>query len=177
MNRLKTILYIATSQDGFIADKDGGVGWLDPYNNIEGEDCGYHGFYESIDGIIMGSRSYEQILGFGEWIWPGKPSFVFTAKELKAERPEVVLVHEDVTTFMSQLGSKEQHQNLWLLGGVELIKSFAALGLIDECIITIIPTVLGEGIPLSLPYEDFELMQTKECKEGIKQKIYERKKT
>src|SRR6478736_1811293 len=78
MKQLKTILYIATSQDGFIADKDGGVGWLDPYNNIEGEDCGYHGFYESIDGIIMGSRSYEQIVGFGEWIWPGKPAYVFT---------------------------------------------------------------------------------------------------
>lgn len=176
MKKLKTILFIATSQDGFIADKDGGVGWLDPYNNIEGEDCGYHAFYASIDGIIMGSRSYEQIVGFGEWIWPGKPAFVFTAKSLKVERSEVVLVHEDVGAFMSQLQSKEQHQNLWLLGGAELIKSFAALDLIDECIITIIPTVLGEGIPLSLPYEDFELTQTKECKAGIEQKIFERKK-
>lgn len=177
MKKLKTTLFIATSQDGFIADKDGGVGWLDPYNNIEGEDCGYHTFYESIDGILMGSRSYEQILGFGEWIWPGKPAFVFTKKSLKIERPEVVLVHEDVGTFMSQLKSKEQHQNLWLLGGDELIKSFAALGLIDECIITIIPTTLGEGIPLSLPYQDFELTQMKECKAGIVQKIYELKKS
>lgn len=176
MKKLKTILFIATSQDGFIADKDGGVGWLDPYNDIEGEDGGYHAFYESIDGIIMGSRSYEQILGFGEWIWPGKPAFVFTTKSLPAESPEVVLVREDVGAFMSQLQSKQQHQNIWLLGGAELIKSFATLGLIDECIITIIPTVLGEGIPLSLPYEDFELTQTKECKAGIVQKIYERKK-
>ncbi|MBA3813525.1 MAG: dihydrofolate reductase [Alphaproteobacteria bacterium] len=175
MKKIKTILYIAISQDGFIADKDGGVSWLDPYNNIEGEDCGYHAFYESIDGIIMGSRSYEQILGFGEWIWPGKPTFVFTAKSLQVNRPEVVLVHEDVATFMSQSRSKEQHQNLWLLGGAELIKSFAALGLIDECIITIIPTSLGTGIPLSLPYEDFELAQTKQCKESIVQKVYTRK--
>ena len=176
MTHLKTILYIATSQDGFIADKDGGVEWLDPYNNIEGEDCGYHAFYESIDGIIMGSRSYDQILGFGQWIWPGKPAFVFTAKLRKVDRPEVQLVHEDVDTFMSQLRSKEQHQNLWLLGGAELIKSFAALSLIDECIITIIPTALGEGIPLSLPYEDFELIHTKECKVGIVQKVYEKRK-
>lgn len=175
MKTLKTILFIATSQDGFIADKDGGVGWLDPYNNIEDEDCGYHSFYESIDGIIMGSRSYEQILGFGEWIWPGKPAFVFTTKSLQAERPEVSFVHEDVATFMSQLQSKEQHQNLWLFGGTKLIKSFATLSLIDECIITIVPTVLGEGIPLSLPYEDFELAQIKECKEGIIQKIYTKK--
>lgn len=136
MNKLKTILYIATSQDGFIADKEGGVAWLDTYNNIEGEDCGYLAFYESIDGIIMGSHSYEQILGFGEWIWPGKLTYVFTTKSLKGERPEVVLVHENVSTFMSQLQSKEQHQNLWLLGGAKLIKSYAALGLIDECIIT-----------------------------------------
>lgn len=173
----KVILYIATSQDGFIADKDGGVGWLDPYNNIEGEDCGYHAFYKSIDGIIMGSRSYEQILGFGPWIWPGKPAFVFTANSLTVERPEVSLVHEDVATFMNQLKSQEQHQKLWLLGGAELIKSFATLGLIDECIITMIPTSLGEGIPLSLPYKEFELTQTKECKAGIKQKIYKKKKS
>ena len=174
MNKLKTILYIATSQDDFIADKDGGVGWLDPYNNIEGEDCGYHAFYDSIDGIIMGSRSYEQILGFGEWIWPGKPTFVFTARMLEVERSEVVFVSEDVATFMSQLQSKNRHQNLWLLGGAELIKSFADLGLIDECITTIIPTSLGEGIPLSLPYKDFELTNTKKCKEGIVQKTYVR---
>lgn len=175
MKKLKTILYIATSQDGFIADKDGGVGWLDPYNNIEGEDFGYNAFYESIDGIIIGSRSYKQILGFGDWIWPGKPAFIFTAKSLRVDRPEVALVHEDVATFMDQLQSTKQHQNLWLLGGADLIKSFAALCLIDECIVTIIPTALGEGIPLSLPYEDFDLTQPKECKAGIVQKIYVRK--
>jgi dihydrofolate reductase len=175
MKKLKTILFIAVSKDGFIADKNGGVEWLDSYNNIEGEDCGYHAFYESIDGIIMGSRSYEQILGFGEWIWPGKPAFVFTTKSLKVERSEIVLVHEDVATFMNGLQSSGHHQNLWLLGGAELIKSFVDLSLIDECIITIIPAVLGEGIPLPLPYEDFKLIQTKECKAGIEQKIYERK--
>jgi dihydrofolate reductase len=175
MKQLKTILYILVSQDGFIADKDGSLEWLNPYRHIEDEDFGYNALYESIDGIIMGSRSYEQILGYGHWLWPGKSAFVFTKKSLKVERPEVALVHEDVATFMSQLQSKEQHQNLWLLGGAELIKSFAALALIDECIITIIPTTLGEGIPLSLPYENFELTETKECKAGIVQKIYEKK--
>lgn len=176
MQKLKTILYIVVSQDGFIADKEGSLEWFTPYRHIEGEDFGYNAFYESIDGIIMGSRSYEQILGFGHWLWPGKPTFVFTKKSLKVDRPEVSLVHEDVATFMSQLRIKGQHQNLWLLGGAGLIKSFAALGLIDECIITIIPTSLGEGIPLSLSYEDFEFTQTKERKEGIEQKIYKRKK-
>lgn len=175
MKKLKTILYIATSQDGFIADKDGGVGWLDPYNNIAGEDFGYNAFYESIDGIIIGSRSYEQILGFGDWIWPGKPAFVFTAKSLRVDRPEVALVHEDVATFMDQLQSTKQHQNLWLLGGAALIKSYATLDLIDECTITIIPIVLGEGIHLTLPYEDFALTETKQYKVGIVQKIYKRR--
>jgi dihydrofolate reductase len=173
----KVILYIATSQDAFIADKDGGVAWLDSYNNIEGEDCGYHAFYASIDGIAMGSRSYEQILGFGEWIWPEKPTFVFTAKSLKVDRPEVSLVHDNIDTYMRHLHTQRPDQILWLLGGAKLIKSFADLGLIDECIITIIPTSLGEGIPLSLPYEDFALTQTKECKAGIVQKIYVRKKS
>ena len=64
----KVILYIATSQDGFIADKDGDVNWLSqPEDDSDLEVVGYKNLMQRIDTIIMGSNSYKQILGFGNW--------------------------------------------------------------------------------------------------------------
>ncbi len=65
----KIILYVATSQDGFIADKDGGVGWL-PHpseDNVDKDEFGFKALMDRIAIIIMGSKSYQQILGFGDW--------------------------------------------------------------------------------------------------------------
>ena len=65
----KVSVYIATSLDGFIARKDGGLDWLNNANATvsEGEDCGYHGFMLSVDVLIMGRKTYEQVLCFSEW--------------------------------------------------------------------------------------------------------------
>ncbi len=66
----KFILYIATSIDGYIARSDGNIDWLP---SAEGEDdSGYAEFYSSIDALVMGSTTYEQVLGFGDWAYPGK---------------------------------------------------------------------------------------------------------
>ncbi len=170
------ILYIATSQDGFIADKNGGVDWLPQPNETKGEDYGYKDFYKRVDAIVMGSSSYEQILGFGEWLWPGKPTYVFSSRPVDIQRSDVFLAGTKVDTFMHKFQAENPKQNIWLLGGAKLIQSFAAQNLIDECIITIFPTVLNEGISLSLAYEDFDLVETKKYSggalEGIIQKTY-----
>lgn len=171
----KVILYIATSLDGFIADKEGGVDWLPSPSDVA-DDMGYKTLVKSIDTIIMGSRSYEQILTFGPWAWPGKLTYVFTTRKLTTDRPDISFVHEGVEPFMGKLSLKKTNQTIWLLGGAELIKSFSDLNLIDECIITICPTSLGEGIPLALSYEEFDLIKTKETQEGIIQKTFVRKK-
>lgn len=64
----KVVLYVATSQDHFIADSSGGVSWL-PQTEEEtgGEDFGYRAFYDSIDALAIGRKTYEQILTFGDW--------------------------------------------------------------------------------------------------------------
>src|SRR5947207_1904343 len=75
------ILYIAVSRDGFIADKNGGVDWLNPFlDNIpaDADSYGYPIFFESIDTIVMGRKTYEQMLTFGEWPNAGKHTYVFT---------------------------------------------------------------------------------------------------
>lgn len=170
----KIILYIATSLDGFIADKEGGVDWL-PHPNDDADDMGYKALIDSIDTIIMGSRSYEQILTFGPWAWPEKSTYVFTSKQLTTDRSDIFFVHENVGPFMDKLRAKKTNQAIWLLGGAELVKSFSDLNLIDECVITILPTVLKEGIPLSLSYEGFNLIKTKETQDDIIQKTFVRK--
>ena len=163
----RVILYIATSQDGFIADKDGGVDWL-PQSDDHNE-FGYEELLNRIQVIVMGSHSYKQILGFGDWAWSDKTTYVFTSQELTTSHDNIFFTHQDVSSFIKKI---EPKQNIWLLGGAELIKSFDKENLIDEAIITIVPAVLGEGIKLDLSYESFTLVNTKTGSNGIVQKHY-----
>lgn len=66
------IYYVATSLDGFIARPDGSVDWLDRFAE-GGNDHGYNGFYQGIDGLLMGRGTYDIVRGFGDWPYPGKP--------------------------------------------------------------------------------------------------------
>lgn len=139
----KVILYIATSLDGFIAKKDGSIDFLESYNK-SGDDFGYNEFYSSIGTIVMGNITYTQVGDTKEFeeYYKGKPVFVFSRKP-KTKKMNVTFVNEDVKEFVKKLES-----NTFLVGGADLIKEFLKNNLIDEFIITIIPIVLGEGIPL-----------------------------
>jgi dihydrofolate reductase len=176
----KIILYIATSEDGFIADKNGGVDWLPALTdeNVkadEGDEFGYKALMNETSIIVMGSRSYEQILGFGEWAWADKMTYVFTSQPLITTRKDINFVSEEVKNFMDKIRKQKTDKNIWLLGGAKLIKSFVQENLIDECIITVSPVKLGEGIALDLRYENFILSKTKSCSHGMVQKFYNKK--
>jgi dihydrofolate reductase len=84
----KIVLYIATSLDGYIARKDGNIDWLTAFETDE-TDHGYGEFYHGIDGLAMGRKTYEQVLNFGEWAHPGKPSYVFTRQSLSSDLDDV----------------------------------------------------------------------------------------
>lgn len=170
----KIILYIATSEDGFIADKEGGVDWLPQPS--EDNDMGFKNLLDRIKFIFMGSKSYQQILGFGQWAWKDKTTYVFTSNKSYANQNHVHFVHDDISKFLKSFNLTHLSYDIWLLGGAELVKSFAELKLIDECIITIIPRSLKEGIKLELPYNnDFILKKTKDCGGGIRQRIFLKK--
>ncbi len=172
----KIILYIATSLDGFIADINGGVDWLPhPKDDAELEAVGYKDLMERIDTILMGSRSYKQILSFGDWGWPDKQTYVFTSKKFETDKPYISIAHDSPLEFMAKLKDRRSDKDIWLLGGAELAKSFAQESLIDETILTIVPQTLGTGIPLGLSFEKFDLTAEKALKDGMIQKIYLRK--
>jgi dihydrofolate reductase len=98
-----------------------------------------------IDTILMGKKTYEQILTFGKWPYPEKKSYVLTTKDLKED--ENVEFNNDAISLVKELKKKEG-KDIWLIGGTGLNGSLANENLIDEIILTVIPVSIGEGIGL-----------------------------
>jgi len=134
----KVILNIATSLDGFIARKNGSVDWLPEIDNSE--DFGMKEFMDSIGIVILGNTTFSQ---FGA-NYPNKKCFVFSRKNT-GKKDNITYVNGNVKDFLHGLRTDD---NIWLVGGAEIIKEFLKNNLIDEFIINVIPVVLGEGIPL-----------------------------
>jgi dihydrofolate reductase len=175
---MKVTLYIAASLDGFIAGPEGELDWLDLVD-CPGEDYGYDPFYASVDVLVMGRKTYEVPAGVAEWPYPGKPSYVLTRQNLKTDRDDVTFVSDPVETLVENL-RLQGFQHLWLAGGGELIRAFLAQGLIDEHIISIIPVILGAGIPLlppPNPQQRLELVSSQHFRSGLIQLHYRSKTT
>ena len=95
----------------------------------------------------MGRRTYEQVLDFGQWPYAGKPTYVFTSRPPDDNPYEVDFVHASPTDFLQSVPA--QHSGtVWLVGGANLAEQFRRAGLIDECLIHVIPVILGRGIPM-----------------------------
>ena len=148
---LKKSVFIATSLDGFIARTDGELDWLDAANTIvpEGEDCGYHAFMASIDVLIMGRKTYEKVLSLGQWPYEHKPVIVLSRNSLVIpdRLPQTVSHSSESPTELCRRLSREGAKRLYIDGGLT-IQRFLAAGLIDDITITMIPIILGSGIPL-----------------------------
>lgn len=139
-------LYIATTLDGYIARADGAIDWLTRIDE-NNTDYGYAPFYDSVDGVIMGSTTYELISSFGPWPYEDKPAFVFTRRSLQSELENVHFVTGDPKQVL--VAPEFSHfKRLWLIGGSALIGSCEKKSLIDEYILTVLPVVLGHGLRL-----------------------------
>jgi len=146
----KIKLYIAVSIDGYIAMPDGNVDWLsDPAQTKKNPgDYGYEEFYDSIDTTLMGYNTYLEIKGFGiPFPYPDKKNYVFSRHHKKLEKDPVRFIRSDIIPFVKGL-KKEKGKDIWLVGGGQINGILLQAGLIDEMIITTIPVILGNGIPL-----------------------------
>jgi len=144
-------VYIATSLDGFIARVDGSIDWLMEANSSvpAGEDCGYTAFMATVDTIVMGRATFEQVLTFSEWPFGSTPVVVVsrTMQALPPNTPNSVhLSHDTPTELLARLAS-EGVKRVYVDGG-KTIQSFLAEGLITDITITTIPILLGSGLPL-----------------------------
>lgn len=178
MNK-KNSVFIATSLDGYIADKKGGIDWLHSVPNPDLDDMGYTSFTKDIDAIVMGRKTFETVCAF-DVDWPYKKPVVVlshTLKEIpKSHLGKAFLVKGTLTEILDHIHQKGYYQ-LYIDGGTT-IRSFLKEDLIDEMIITTIPVLLGGGSPLfsELPKEmKFELIGTKTFLNQISQNHYKRK--
>lgn len=143
----KVILYIATSLDGFIAKKDGGLDWLEKFPHPEGEDYGYVDLLNRIDTTLMGRNTYDFVANYdGPFPYPDTTNYVFSNRDIAHKLP-IEIISGDAVAFLKDLKNKPG-KDIWLIGGGRLNTSFANAGLIDEVIITQIPVFIGLGIPV-----------------------------
>ena len=122
--------------------------------------------------VILGNTTYQQFPGS----YKDKACFVFSRK-INGKQGNVTFINENVENFIEQLNS-EENKNIWLVGGAELVDEFLKYDLIDEFIISIIPTLLGKGIPLfkgNGEASQLRLMDFKAYESGIVQAHYGRK--
>jgi dihydrofolate reductase len=131
------------SLDGYIADSKGGVDWLSAFEG----DYGYSAFYDTIDTLIMGWTTYDQIRSFGvAWPYPGKKCCVFTTRDHPSD-PNVTFIGGEISPVIEDMKLKPG-KDIWLVGGAALANTFIHHSLIDEFWITVIPLLLGDGVPL-----------------------------
>lgn len=175
----RNFVYIATSIDGFIADKEGGIDWLQSSPNPEHSDMGYNEFNEQIEAMVMGRNTFETICGF-DIDWPyKKPVFVLSnsLSEIPVEYlKKAFLVNGSPSEILNHIHEKGYNQ-LYIDGGAT-IQSFLKEGLIDDLIITTIPIILGDGIPLFSTLNDpiaLDLVSSKVYVNQVVQSHYRKK--
>ena len=142
-------VFIGASVDGYIADRDGQLDFLQSVPNPEKDGLGFHEFIDSIDALLMGRNTYETVLGFGG-AWPyTKPVFVLSNSLVflpEHVQGKVELLSGPIQEVVEQLNNKG-FERLYIDGG-KLIQSFLQEEMIDEIIISQVPMLLGGGVPL-----------------------------
>ncbi|MBF0762016.1 dihydrofolate reductase [Dysgonomonas mossii] len=144
----KIRLYIAASIDGYIANIDGGLDWLSAYPITPELDYGYNEFFESVDSVLMGGRTYRDILNM-DVIYPYKDkiSYIITRNKMNNPKENIHFISDNIIETLSEI-KKQEGKDIWLVGGGEIISMFLDNDSIDEMTVTIIPIILGSGISL-----------------------------
>ncbi|MCI9130024.1 MAG: dihydrofolate reductase [Eggerthellaceae bacterium] len=171
-------LFIAMSVDGFIADERGGVDWLSGHD-LEGSGSdSYEGFIAGIDTVVMGWSTYYQIvteLAPGEWPYEGLSCYVITHRD-EPSMQGVQFTSEDPVHLVQRLRCEEGN-GIWICGGASVAQQLMRADLVDWFHLSMIPTILGSGIPLFGAEGcrlDLRLVRTQACN-GIVEIVYERR--
>lgn len=175
----ENIVFIAASIDGYIADKEGGISYLEMIPNPEQNDMGYTRLMDRVDALVMGRNTYEKVLSF-EIGWPyTKPVYLLSnsLKEIPKDYDgKIELVNGPLKEVIKSIHAKGHH-SLYIDGG-NTIQNFLKEDLIDEMILTTIPTLLGGGVPLFSDHSialEFELVDSEVFLDEIVQRTYKRK--
>lgn len=168
----KVIVYIATSLDGYIAGPDDDLSFLKIVEK-EGEDYGYQDFMKDIDTIIIGRRTYDKVLTIApEHTYPGDV-YVIT-RTPKPSKNKLKFYTDNLQQLVKDL-KQQQGKNIFVDGGAQIINELLKSNLIDELYISIIPILLGKGIPMfdnKGPEQRLKLNSSKQFEKGLVQLHY-----
>ncbi|WP_214854154.1 MULTISPECIES: dihydrofolate reductase family protein [unclassified Exiguobacterium] len=144
MSHSTTVLYIACSLDGKIARHDGSLDWLFA---VAGDgDNGYQAFYEQIGAVIMGRKTYEEVLQLSEtYLYADIPSYIYSRTQRTSET--VTYTDEPLDQLLERI-TPTIDGKVWLVGGGELIQEALRLQCVSSIELAIAPVILGTGIPL-----------------------------
>jgi len=160
--------YIATSLDGFIADREGSLEWLFRYDDMDLGEHDYRLFAETIRTVVMGRDTYDFIAAQpGPWAYAGKRVIVVTSRPIEAPSGELETRH-DVEALIAELRELDDG-DVWMLGGGRLQAAFLARGALDEIEIFVMPELLGGGSPLfpeGVPRTSPKLVEAKALDKG-----------
>jgi dihydrofolate reductase len=176
---MSNAVYVGTSIDGYIADREGKLDFLESVPNPERNDMGFAAFMDSVDALLMGRKTFETVLGFGV-AWP-YTKHVFVYSSTLTSVPEelsdkVTIVGGELDVVINQL-NEEGYKQLYIDGG-ELIQSLLREDKIDRMIIARLPVLLGGGISLfgsTNAHLDFEHVRTEVLLDAIVMTTYQRK--
>lgn len=173
----KIIIYIAASIDGRIAEPKGGTEFLSGYPITEAMDYGYKEFYNSIDTIIMGGRSWREMDAMDAMGGYKDKAVYVVSRNDWGEKKGITFITENVADRIAAM-CNEAGKDIWLFGGGELISMLLAADLVDEMQITYIPIILGRGISLfsEQPKESkWELVESKTYENNVLQVKYQKR--
>jgi len=175
---MKASVFIATSLDGFIARANGDISWLGAGGSEDdGEDYGYKAFMDTVDILVMGRKTYEKVLTFETWPYGSKPVVVLSSKRISIPHSIAASVEwmsgaaGELLSCLAERGVR----HLYVDGG-KTIQNFLAAGCTQQLIITRIPILIGNGIPLFGPLtHDIRLrhIKTRAFASGLVQSTYD----
>ncbi len=167
------LLNLTTSLDGFIADKDEGIDWIQPppQEPAAAYPADYHELMVAVDALVMGRATYELSLRLagGTGVFAGKSVFVITSRSDLEQRQGVEFVHRDPVAFVTEL-KQTPGGMIWLYGGGRLATALSSAGLIDDYLIVLQPVLLGDGIRLwqkGLTPQELDLAYSRDWPGGL----------
>jgi dihydrofolate reductase len=175
----KIRFYFAASLDGYIADPQGGVGFLDPFHDGgDGDADGFEEFFSSVGTIVMGRATYKFAEDYGSWPYEhDRRTIVLTRRPI--ERPLSNLqarIVEDFGAFAHELRGFDG--DAWIVGGGQIMGSFLAIGEVDSIEMSIVPVAIGIGIPMyagnATISQRFKLLDLARKPNGTVRLVYEK---
>ena len=145
----KVVLFIAMSLDGYIADRNGGVAWLNGHGDDNQNRDTYTEFAQDIDTVLMGWNTYHQVvteLSPQQWVYNKFTTYVLTHKTCSSSQ-QIYFTNENPVLLLERL-KQEAGKDIWICGGANLVKQLVSENMIDKYYISVIPTLLGNGVRL-----------------------------